>query len=528
MRRKAEATELAQVARDEVRRHWTRLLGMGLYWAWLQVVFSSFIHAPGTPLGDNDPTMRQLVWLFSLGFTLATFAAAILLRKHLPTSRDDSRNDGSRQVDARKVGTRWSGILSHAFMAVGTLLLVVGGQLAGDGQAVTGNSFDSPLGDPQTLVVVCGAVLTGVGSGVAFLLWGGHLATLSTQRVMFDMTAYAIQTALFTCVFFLLPNTVAGVCAIVLPCVAGVLLARSCASSEQTEPATPVPSELAGPAPTASPTPSPAPDARNPQTARLVVLAVFVGLVFGLMRGLTASTSEATTLATVVGIAISAVLLAVTAFACRRPSELYLTCQVSFPLLALGFLLLHVVKGETLPVIVFMAGHNYFYSLLWVFCAERAHARPGAAAPVFAGGLLAFLGSSFAGSLVGMVLNGSGVRSGQEIGAVSLVVLYLFIVALAYLLGITRRNAEEEMSRRAQSFKLATAAIAQASGLSPREEEVFHLIALGKDRAEICAILGIASDTVKAHTRHVYAKLGIHSKKDAAELVARYPEDSSI
>ncbi len=227
-------------------------------------------------------------------------------------------------------------------------------------------------------------------------------------------------------------------------------------------------------------------------------------------------------LATALGIAVSGALLFVTVVFYRQASELYLVCQISFPLLALGFLLLHFMENHTLPVVVFMAGHNYFYSLLWVLCTAKARLHPnGQAIPIFASGLLAFLGSSLAGALLAAALGKIGTELGQEISVVTLVVLYLFILALAYLLGNSKRMAEEELSRRAQAFKLATHQIACEAGLSPREEEVFHLVALGKDRTEICEILGIATNTLKAHTRNVYVKLGIHSKKDAANMVEK-------
>ena len=109
----------------------------------------------------------------------------------------------------------------------------------------------------------------------------------------------------------------------------------------------------------------------------------------------------------------------------------------------------------------------------------------------------------------------------REFAIVTLVVLYLFVLVLAFAAGSRVRESQEELNRRALAFKAATERIAAAYGLSQREEEVFHLVALGRDRADICEVLGIATDTVKAHTRHVYTKLGIHSKKEAAMLVAR-------
>lgn len=61
--------------------------------------------------------------------------------------------------------------------------------------------------------------------------------------------------------------------------------------------------------------------------------------------------------------------------------------------------------------------------------------------------------------------------------------------------------------------------LAQEHGLTPRETEVLTLIAQRKTRSEIEQELFLSQNTVKTHARHVYAKLGVHSKADVYELV---------
>jgi DNA-binding NarL/FixJ family response regulator len=52
--------------------------------------------------------------------------------------------------------------------------------------------------------------------------------------------------------------------------------------------------------------------------------------------------------------------------------------------------------------------------------------------------------------------------------------------------------------------------------LSPREREVFQLIAEGRSNKEIAALLFISPSTVETHRAHIMAKLDLHS---AAEVV---------
>lgn len=63
--------------------------------------------------------------------------------------------------------------------------------------------------------------------------------------------------------------------------------------------------------------------------------------------------------------------------------------------------------------------------------------------------------------------------------------------------------------------------LAQMHALTARETEVLTLIAQRKTRSEIEQELFLSQNTVKTHTRHIYAKLGIHSKSDVYELVGR-------
>ena len=55
--------------------------------------------------------------------------------------------------------------------------------------------------------------------------------------------------------------------------------------------------------------------------------------------------------------------------------------------------------------------------------------------------------------------------------------------------------------------------------LSPREDEILRLIAQGKTSAAIEQELFIAEGTFKAHTRHIYEKIGINSKKELRALL---------
>lgn len=63
----------------------------------------------------------------------------------------------------------------------------------------------------------------------------------------------------------------------------------------------------------------------------------------------------------------------------------------------------------------------------------------------------------------------------------------------------------------------ASAALARL-GLSRREAEVLAHVAHGRTNAEVARLLSVSPGTVKRHLEHVYAKLGVHRRTEAAAI----------
>lgn len=67
--------------------------------------------------------------------------------------------------------------------------------------------------------------------------------------------------------------------------------------------------------------------------------------------------------------------------------------------------------------------------------------------------------------------------------------------------------------------------IAVANKLSPRETEIFILLAQGRTRTLIQEELVLAENTVKTHIAHIYAKLGIGNRQEMMDLVLGATEE---
>lgn len=66
-----------------------------------------------------------------------------------------------------------------------------------------------------------------------------------------------------------------------------------------------------------------------------------------------------------------------------------------------------------------------------------------------------------------------------------------------------------------QSFHSLKREAAEVGRLSPREEEILHLVARGYHNKEIGVQLSISFETVRVHLRNIYEKLHVNSRSQA-------------
>ena len=88
-------------------------------------------------------------------------------------------------------------------------------------------------------------------------------------------------------------------------------------------------------------------------------------------------------------------------------------------------------------------------------------------------------------------------------------------------------NAEEQTPVEAQdALSMRCTTLAHACLLTPCERDVLELLARGRSARYVAEELGVSFNTVRTHIRHVYEKLGIHSRQDLIDLVeiAQAPE----
>ena len=227
------------------------------------------------------------------------------------------------------------------------------------------------------------------------------------------------------------------------------------------------------------------------------------------------------------------------------------------PALVVGFAAF-IVPGETagayVAYVVAIAARFAFCLITQMYFAR--YAVQGAATPVQSYGL----GWIFVhlGDLLGVVTLVL-VESGMAVGAFSLdqvaaVSIALLVGATMFVLSDGRAFAfgacNEDGSLRDAASKRATAAgadagdanadeaasapapaadideltarileLAERGGLTPRETEVFDLLARGRSIPYVRDALVISRETAATHAKHVYAKLDVHSRQELIDLV---------
>lgn len=64
-------------------------------------------------------------------------------------------------------------------------------------------------------------------------------------------------------------------------------------------------------------------------------------------------------------------------------------------------------------------------------------------------------------------------------------------------------------------------AIESVDALTPRERDVLAALARGYTLEEAARTLGMSPNTAHSHTKHIYQKLGISSRSEAARAAVR-------
>ncbi|MBS5450361.1 MAG: helix-turn-helix transcriptional regulator [Coriobacteriia bacterium] len=137
------------------------------------------------------------------------------------------------------------------------------------------------------------------------------------------------------------------------------------------------------------------------------------------------------------------------------------------------------------------------------------------------------------GAFVGTTANRLDAAGSHEQLAMLVAIVTLALVAYALfglrgfsfestIAGVVPPEPDVDLERAGEeAFAARCSELAARYDLTPREAEVCEMLARGRNREHIEGALGVSRNTVKAHVKHVYAKLGIHSHQELIDLFER-------
>lgn len=201
------------------------------------------------------------------------------------------------------------------------------------------------------------------------------------------------------------------------------------------------------------------------------------------------------------------------------------------PILVIGLLMFPYALGESIPE-VFSASSTIIVFLSWIMLSsvqlsdlkerigwDEVRLSFSEKAVYSAGWLTAYLATfAFCGTLDERILP-------DFVSHVQMIALYGAVLVACYLMAnlIERKDKtrilDTALKLSENQVKIIYDEITAEYGLTGRERDVLALLAKGYSRPLICEKLVIAESTARSHTKHVYQKLGIHSREELYRII---------
>ena len=419
---------------------------------------------------------------------------------------------------ARLMESRPFSLAMGLIASVATYVLSMGGALPG-------------LEESRAAFVVC-SIATGVGTAFVCLRIGCLYSTPPQGRVpFFTITQSMLVANLLFFMVVCLPDGLRQVVLGLLPVLAAATAMLGSDSPDMRKDATDLVSVASLP---------------RGYFPKLLIAVAVCSVAVGVTKGFSALMQSAddvssqtvviTFLSFVIVGAITLVAGAVLAVRNYEVSKLF------FPLIvcACAAILLCAVTGPSMGAvqnIVVNVGYNVFIVAIWALLSDLAERTTIAPVRVFGLGR----GASGLGTTVGWFVAYGVMSFGADPSA--FLVPFFFVATVlvfaAVFLVLGQQTVSEALERTLEGRALAVAPagaggaepdphdawdrycaeLAAEYGLTTREEEVLRLLSRGRTNGYIALELCISQNTVKGHTRNVYAKAGVHSRQELIDAI---------
>lgn len=212
--------------------------------------------------------------------------------------------------------------------------------------------------------------------------------------------------------------------------------------------------------------------------------------------------------------------------------------QAAFLLIVTGLLLLTVSSalGGSMVNTFVSAGVGCFEILSWYILAALGTRNKSGAITVFSWGFaLNSLGVVIGANLGRLTNIHYGIASELAPFMIALAILlfvaYVVVVMHGFSFAKTIESVQPDQPpithTDIEALENRCAEIGIQYGLTARENEVFLLLARGRNGRFVQEELVVSYNTVKAHVKHIYAKIGIHTQQELIDLVENYQSETA-
>ena len=262
---------------------------------------------------------------------------------------------------------------------------------------------------------------------------------------------------------------------------------------------------------------------------KLVALVAVFSFAYGLRRSTLAVVGAGQHSSLSTALVMGVVFVAAYFFAGRI--DIARLCRLPLPVMLCGLLLVPAdgLFGDVASSYLVSIGYTLMTLSIGVLLYDMSKRTGVAILPLLAANnamqIFIVLGSVTSKTVEGIV---------SDAQAVDLVVTILTCLALviSFFLLFSERELEarwgikvlgsaslDEVARVSDDLSARCDELVRAYGLTPREEEVLRELARRRDAAAVARSLTIAPGTLKAHTRHIYEKMGIHTREELYDLL---------
>ena len=449
-----------------------RFLGMGVYLAWL---YSAHFGTVLFPFSDGGDKLSVSFLVSNIVIAVCLIACALNAERLSPLTH---RN-----------GILWT---AGAVSSAGTVVTALQGVL--------------PIG--QLACIVAGSACTGLGTGLLILLWSEFYASLPMRNVSIY---YSLSFVLATLVQYLVA-TLSAVAAVVvtaaLPAISVIMLHQSMKIlppiDHQKEPD----------------------KTRWTFPLRPVLLMAAYSFAFSFVRESNGGSTEFG----MVGVGLIALVVLVANLFFFNRFDTRVLYRVSLPLMVAALLIQPLFGSDGVMLADVLANASYAgFVILTMIILSSICFRYGVNALWLFGLTRA---SRVVANIMGALVGETASHAPNFVLSVEIMAVVVTLVTASIFLlndqdfrsawGIMPQNQDRENNDSRsyyETFLGRCAQVARQYGLTHREEDVLTLLAQGKSVPAIEKDLFIANGTAKSHVRHIYAKLGIHSRNELIEIV---------